>query len=297
MELRHLKSFVVLAEELNFTRAANRMHMAQPPFSQRIRQLETEMGVSLFKRHSRQVRLTPAGQAFFDEVGPLLSKLESAIEACQQIERGTKGLLRVGFTGRASQTLLPLVTRVCGRSFPEVTLDIQGPYPTGELQLRLLNGELDIALCFLPLSHPDIDVRVHATCPLGLVLPKNHRLASSISVHLEELSVDPFVGYPANRGFLLRTAMDTACKQAGFIPRVIRETDSSQVLMSLVTAGVGITLAPRELERQEESRDLVFKDLNREGTSLDHGLAWRSNNSNPLLRKFLEIDLVEAETR
>jgi len=279
----------VLGEELNFTRAANRMHMAQPPFSQRIRQLETEMGVSLFKRHSRQVQLTPAGKAFFDEIRPLLAQLEGAIEACQQVERGTKGLLRVGFTGRASQMLLPLVVRVCEQNFPDVTLDIRGPHPTGDLQLLLLNGELDLALCFLPLTHPDIEVRVHATCTLGLALPKTHRLASSRQVSLSDLSADPFVGYPANRGFLLRTAMDAACKHAGFIPRVVRETDTSQVLMSLVAAGVGVTVAPQELEKQEESRDLVFKELSTEGASLDHGLAWRSNNSNPLLRKLLEV--------
>lgn len=278
----------MLGEELNFTRAANRMHMAQPPFSQRIRQLEEEMGVSLFKRHSRQVQLTPAGKAFFDDVRPLLSQLEGAIEACQQVERGTKGLLRVGFTGRASQTLLPLVVRVCEQNFPDVTLDIRGPHPTGDLQLLLLNGELDLALCFLPLTHPDIEARVHATCKLGLALPKTHRLASARQVSLGDLSADPFVGYPANRGFLLRTAMDAACKHAGFIPRVVRETDTSQVLMSLVAAGVGVTVAPQELEKQEESRDLVFKELSTEGASLDHGLAWRSNNSNPLLRKLLE---------
>lgn len=292
MELRHLRSFVALGEELNFTRAANRLHMAQPPFSQRIRQLEEEMGVSLFKRHSRQVQLTPAGKAFFDEIRPLLLKLEGAIEACQQVDRGTKGLLRVGFTGRASQMLLPLVVRVCEQNFPDVTLDIRGPHPTGELQLLLLDEELDLALCFLPLSHPGIESRVHATCTLGLALPKTHRLADSRQFKLSDLSADPFVGYPANRGFLLRAAMDAACKQAGFIPRVVRETDTSQVLMSLVAAGVGVTVAPQELEKQEESRDLVFKDLKMEDASLEHGLAWLSNNSNPVLKELLTIDLL-----
>lgn len=292
MELRHLKSFVVLGEELNFTRAANRMHMAQPPFSQRIRQLEEEMGVSLFKRHSRQVQLTPAGLAFFEEVRPLLAQLEGAIKACQQVERGSKGLLRVGFTGRASQTLLPLVVRVCEQNFPDVSLDIRGPHPTGELQLLLLNGELDLALCFLPVEHPDIESRVHATCTLSLALPKSHRLASSSRVQLSDLSADAFVGYPANRGFLLRAAMDAACKHAGFIPRVVRETDTSQVLMSLVAAGVGVTVVPRELEKQEESRDLAFKELHTEGTNLDHGMAWRSNNSNPVLKKLLAVGLL-----
>lgn len=290
MELRHLKSFVVLAEELNFTRAASRMHMAQPPFSQRIRQLEDELGVSLFTRHSRLVQLTPAGKSFFDEVGPLLSSLDGAIEACKQVEQGTRGRLRVGFTGRASQVLLPQVVRTFERHFPKVTLDIRGPHPTGELQRLLLNDELDLALCFLPLAHPDIQTRVHATCRLGVALPMNHRLASSPRVCLSELGADAFVGYPANKGFVLRTAMDSACKQAGFIPRVVRETDTSQVLMSLVSAGVGVTIAPQELHRHEESRNVVFKAFDAEGVSIDHGLAWRSSNNNLLLKKLLEVE-------
>lgn len=277
----------MLGQELNFTRAANRMHMAQPPFSQRIRQLEAEIGVTLFERHTRRVQLTAAGQAFFDEIEPLLAKLESAIETCQQVERGAKGVLRVGFTGRASQMLLPIVVRICEQDFPEVTLDVRGPHPTGDLQVLLLNGELDLALCFLPLGHPEIETRVHAVCTLGVALPKNHRLASSERINLTDLSADAFVGYPANRGFLLRTAMDTACSQAGFIPRVVRETDTSQVLLSLVAAGVGVTVAPQELESQQESRDLVFRELSTGGPHLEHGLAWRSSNHNPLLKKLL----------
>lgn len=289
MELRHLKSFVVLGEELNFTRAANRMHMAQPPFSQRIRQLEEELGVSLFERHSRKVQLTHAGQTFFDEVRPLLLQLESAVEACRQVEQGARGQLRVGFTGRASQVLLPLVVRVCEQNFPDITLDIRGPHPTGDLQLLLLDGELDLALCFLPLVHPGIDTRVHATCELGLALPKAHRLASSRQVTLGDLCADSFVAYPANKGFHLRTAMDDACKRAGFIPRVVRETDTSQVLMSLVAAGVGVTIVPQELQALEESKGLVFKPLSMDDTSVDHGMAWRSDNKNPLLKKLLDI--------
>lgn len=289
MELRHLKSFVVLAEELNFTRAARRMHVAQPPFSQRIRQLEAELGVSLFKRHSRQVQLTPAGQTFFDEVRPLLLQLEGAIEACQQVERGSKGRLRVGFTGRASQTLLPLVVRVVEQHFPDATLDVLGPHPTGELQQLLLDGQLDLALCFLPLNHPDIEARIHASCALGLALPKGHRLASARQVSLNDLSADAFVAYPANRGFLLRAAMDMACQHAGFVPRIVRETDTSQVLMSLVSAGVGVTIAPQELKSLEESRGLVFKKLSTPGARIDHGLAWRREHGNPLLKRLLEV--------
>lgn len=292
MELRHLRSFVVLSEELNFTRAAGRMHMAQPPFSQRIRQLEEELGVSLFTRHSRQVQLTHAGRALYDEVVPLLTKLDEAIEACKQVEQGARGLLRVGFTGRSSQVLLPLVVRVCEQHLPEVILDIRGPHPTGDLQWLLLDGELDLALCFLPLVHPSIDSRVHATCKLALALPKTHRLASSRQVLLSDLYADSFVGYPANKGFVLRATMDAACKHAGFIPRVVRETETSQVLMSLVAAGVGVTLVPEELQKLEESHNVEFKSLNAEEVRVDHGFAWMSSNRNPLLKRLLEIESI-----
>lgn len=271
------------------------MHMAQPPFSQRIRQLESELNVKLFERHTRKVSLSGAGKVFFEKIQPVLAQLDGAVEACRQADRGTNGQLRLGYTGRASQILLPLLVRVCGQRFPDVVLNIDGPHPTGALRLMLLNGELDVALCFLPLDEPRIESRAYAACEFVLALSATHRLASLSDVSLRMLEEDSFVGYPANKGFHLRATMDLACRRAGFLPRVARETETSQVLMSLIAAGVGVSIVPEELQALDESKGIVFKALGAECPSLSHGMAWLRNNQNPVLKNLLQIDLQQLQ--
>ncbi|RYX94655.1 MAG: LysR family transcriptional regulator [Comamonadaceae bacterium] len=294
MELRHLKGFLAVAQEQSFTRAANRLNMAQPPLSLRIRELEEELGVKLFERHTRKVALSHAGKAFFDAVEPLLFQLERAVEACQQADRGETGRLRVGYTGRASHLLLPRVMMAFRCQFPQVMLDIEGPLPTGTLRLKLLDGELDVALCFLPLADAGIETRVFAASEFVLAMPASHRLAGLDPLPLSLLANDTFVGYPSSKGFHLRDAMDAECLRAGFQPRVVRETETSQVLLCLVASGAGSSIVPRELQTQEGVEGVVFKPLDANAVRLSHGLAWMTNNRNPALRSLLSLDLAPA---
>lgn len=291
MELKHLLSFVAVAQEQSFTRAANRLHIAQPPLSQRIRQLEEELGVQLFLRTTRTVALSAAGQAYYDAITPLLSQLDMAAQACQRVARGESGVLRVGYSGRASHSLLPQLMLTFRTQFPAVVFDLVGPHPTGALRTKLLDRQLDLALCYLPLTGKGVCTRSVTMTEFSLVLPSTHRFAAMERVHLETLAQEPFVAYPSNLGFHLRQAMDDACQRAGFVPNVVRENESSLALLCLVAAGTGISILPSELAQQEPIAGIVFKPLGMTASRLQHGMAWLDENPNPALRNLLSLRL------
>ncbi len=291
MELKHLKSFLTVAQERSFTRAAERLHMAQPPLSQRIRQLEEELGVVLFERHTRRVTLSHAGQVFLSEVEKLFGQLDSAVEACQRANRGELGSLRVGYSGRASHLLLPRLIHAFRTRFPDTAMELIGPSPTHLMRTQLLDDVLDVALCFLPLTGPNLVTRSLSSVEFALVLPSTHPLAGLDEVPLAALAQEPFVAYPANKGYVLREAMEAECQRAGFRPRVVREGDTSQILLCLVAAGVGASILPSELQFQEEIQGVVFKSLGQGAHRLSHGIAWVASNTNPVLLNFLSLDL------
>lgn len=282
---------MAVAEERNFTRAAEKLHMAQPPLSQRIKQLESELGVQLFERNTRKVTLTSAGEVFHVEVGKVLDQLSHAVEACRRASKGDTGLLRLGYSGRATHMLLPRLLQAFRKAFPDVELDLDGPHPSGELRDKLLDDQIDVALCFLPLADPEIESRDYADIDFVLVMPSDHRFAQRTKLDLAEFSHEPFVAYPGGKGFLLRDTMDAQCASAGFQPRVVRESPNSQVLMCLVAAGVGVSIVPRELQYQEEIVGLTFKPLGPKALRLTHGMAWKRGNTNPALRSLLSTPI------
>jgi len=289
MELKDLRSFLTVAETLNFTAAAKRLHIAQPPLSLRIRQLEQELGAPLFVRSTRSVRLSAAGKAFREAVAPLLVKLDQAAETCRRAARGETGMIRIGYSGRASQHLLQQLLAACRAHLPGVVLDLAGPHPTGQLRVMLHDDAIDLALCFLPLNDRAIASRKVTLTEFSLVLPANHRLAARSRIQLAQLADEPFVGYPSNQGFHLRQAMDDACRRAGFSPTVVKESSASQLLLCLVAAGTGVSIVPSELEHQEVVPGTVFKKLGANAGRLEHGMAWLKGNLNPALKKLLAL--------
>lgn len=295
MELKHLRSFVAVTEEASFTKAANRLHISQPPLSQRIIELETELGVKLLDRTSRRVVLSAAGQVFFNEVQSLLGQLDLAIQTCRDVHSGETRKLVLGFTGRASHLLLPEVLRGARQEFPSVRLEIKGPKGTGALEEDLINGSIDAALCFLPLPDPRISSKACFTCRFSLVLPRFHSLASRTNIAISDLAEESFVGYPSTGGFQLRRAMNEICKSGGFEPRVMRESESSQVLLCLISAGAGISILPRELSIFGDVGDVVFKSIDDTAVQLQHGVAWLKANTNPALLKLLRLGVLSAD--
>ena len=288
IELRHLRCFLAVAQEMNFTRAAQTLHMAQPPLSRQIRDLENVLGVDLFDRTTRSVSLTAAGTAFQAEIQKLFPQLEYAVDAARKAAQGHHGRLRLGYTGRASHSLLPSLLREYRAKYPDVTVDIEGPRPTGYLKQELLGERLDIVLCFLPVVEDGLSAIQMLTTNLTIALPTAHRLAQQATLAVTDLSDEKFVAYPAGQGFHLRGAMEAECMRAGFRPSVVRESEASQTLLCLVAAGTGVALMPDDTESLLID-GVVFKPLPRGSIKLEHGIVWHKENTNPALRNLLDL--------
>ena len=256
MELRHLRYFVAVAEELNFTRAAARLHIGQPPLSMQIRDLEGEMGVRLFERTQRRVALTPAGQCLLEHAYRILGGVREAVEAAQRAARGELGELRVGFTSSLPFTdLLPDALHDYRRRFPAVRLQLSEMF-TPEQFGALARGELDVGFVRLQGGRaPDgIALREIARNPLRLVVNASHRLAGAAAVSFAELRDEDFIGFPADVGTDLPAVLRGLCRQAGFEPRIVQTAREATTQIGLVGAGLGVAVLPAPLETVRMAR-------------------------------------------
>lgn len=288
MELRYLTAFVAVAEELHFGRAARRLQMAQPPLSQQIRQLEKELGVQLFERNTRSVRLTSAGQSFLEPVRTVLDDLDLATRAVKAAGRGEYGRVTVGFAGASSHESLPLLTGAVRAAHPGIELVLTGQTYADVALARVAEGTLDLGFVRLPASRPGVRTRVIHDEELICALPSDHRLAQQERIAIGELAEEPFVSFPANAGSSLRDAMVNACEQAGFTPRVTQEAPDSNTILALVAAGVGVTLTLTSVQHIQGT-GLVYRPLDGDPIRLHAALAWRADNPSAALRTVLAV--------
>lgn len=290
MELRHLRYFVAVAEELNFTRAAARLHIGQPPLSMQIRDLEGEMGVRLFERTQRRVALTPAGQCLLEHAYRILGGVREAVEAAQRAARGELGELRVGFTSSLPFTdLLPDALHAYRRRFPAVRLQLSEMF-TPEQFGALARGELDVGFVRLQGGRaPDgIALREIARNPLRLVVNASHRLARAAAVSFAELRDEDFIGFPADVGTDLPAVLRGLCRQAGFEPRIVQTAREATTQIGLVGAGLGVAVLPAPLEtvRMARVRYLPIIDAD---AQFRLAVATVEGTPSPLLQGFLDV--------
>ena len=290
MELRHLRYFVAVAEELNFTRAAARLHIGQPPLSMQIRDLEGEMGVRLFERTQRRVALTPAGQCLLEHAYRILGGVREAVEAAQRAARGELGELRVGFTSSLPFTdLLPDALHAYRRRFPAVRLQLSEMF-TPEQFGALARGELDVGFVRLQGGRaPDgIALREIARNPLRLVVNASHRLARAAAVSFAELRDEDFIGFPADVGTDLPAVLRGLCRQAGFEPRIVQTAREATTQIGLVGAGLGVAVLPAPLEtvRMARVRYLPIIDAD---AQFRLAVATVEGAPSPLLQGFLDV--------
>ncbi|TVT52477.1 LysR family transcriptional regulator [Amycolatopsis rhizosphaerae] len=288
MELRHLTSFLAVAEELHFGRAARRLGMAQPPLSQQIRNLEKELGVRLFERNTRSVRLTGAGEAFLEPVRRVFDELDTALRTARAAGEGEVGRVTVGFAGASSHESLPLLTRAVRAAHPGLELVMKGQTYANVALAGVADGSLDLGFVRLPVSSPGVRHRVIDEEEMLCALPADHRLARRERVPLEELAGEPFVTFPANAGSTLRDASVQACQRAGFHPKVVQEAPDSYTILALVAAGVGVTLTLTSC-RHIQQTGLVYRPLAGPAIRLHAALAWREDNPSRALRTVLAI--------
>jgi DNA-binding transcriptional LysR family regulator len=288
-----MEAFIVVAEELNFRRAAERLHMAQPPLSQQIKRLEREVGATLLSRTTRHVSLTPAGAAFLQEARRAVQAAQAAPRAAKAAAAGQLGVVRLGFSGPTSYEVLVLLTKMYRERRPKVRLDVVGPVFGGELIERLDRNEIDAGLVRLPVPGSRMSVREITRHPIAVALPADHPLATRQEIALSELRDESVISYPANRGAGTLTVIHSAFLAHGFSPNIVQEAPDTHTIMSLVGAGAGIgfVLASAGHIKLPGVVLIPVPDI----PPIPLALAWRENDTNPALLALVDLlDLVSA---
>ena len=296
MKLRHLQSFVAVAEELHFGRAAERLHMAQPPLSEQIRQLEAELGVTLLRRTTRRVELAPAGEVLLARAREILASVDRATQDTQRAARGELGRLAVGFTGSSTYALLPALAAALRSALPGVLLELHGELLTPAQVASLLDGTLDLGLLRPPVRQRELAFEVIRWEPLIAAIPQAHPLAAADAVPLEKLSAEPFISYPSHFRSVLHDAIEETCAAHGFLPRVAHEVSETATLVSFVAAGLGVSLVP-ESTRHMTVDGAVYRPLAGDTTTVELAVAWRRDDVTPVLERALEVVRSEFGSR
>ncbi|MCT9624823.1 LysR family transcriptional regulator [Pseudarthrobacter equi] len=285
METRHLKYFIAVAEERHFGRAAQRLHMAQPPLSQQIRQLEEQLGTVLLLRTTRKVELTPAGQLLLDRGRRLVEELEALESDVGLVGAGATGVIRAGFTGTATYRLMPVIVAAARRRHPGLRITVQGEMLTPQMEAALEEGRLDVAVLRPPVRSSEVELKFLEQDQLVAALPADSELAEKGMLDIKDLAEQDFIGYPAHSS--VNTIFMDACRQAGFQPRMVQEAKETSTLLSLVAAGMGIALVPMT-SRMFTFQGVAFRPL-RNPPPVDLAVAWNRNNRTPLIDNFLAL--------
>lgn len=286
MDLRHLRYFIAVAEELSFTKAAERLHKAQPPVSQQIRQLEDEMGVTLLNRTRRHVELTEAGRIFLEQARQILRSTESAVVLAQRAQRGEIGRLTVGFFEHMSYTLLPPILRAYRERFPSVEVQLRW-FPVIRQAEALRRGDLDIAFMRLV---PDLNEVTWETIleePFVLAIPSGHPLADVETVSLKNCAQEQFIMYMADLAPDFHAMNLRMCASAGFVPKVASEVGQVYTLLGLVSSGAGIGFVPASVQQVHFDR-VVYKPIQGKQLMYEVMLGWNQRNPTALMKAFVE---------
>jgi DNA-binding transcriptional LysR family regulator len=287
MELRHLRSFVVVAEELNVGRAATRLHLTQPSLSRQIAALERDVGVPLFTRIRRRFALTPAGEIFLAAAQEIVRRADDAARDARRADRGELGTLRLRFVQSATFQAVPRLLGAFRSAYPDVILDLE-TMTTLRQTAALRAGRIDVGLIRLPIGEPALSTRVISRDPLVVALPAGHPLADHPRLSLAALADEPFVLYTRSFGPSVQDAIIGHCIAAGFSPRIVQEAADVQTIVSLVAAGVGISLLISPTPPIAEDA-VVYRPIADDLPPWEMALAWSPDNETPVLSRFLTI--------
>lgn len=286
MELRHLRYFVAVAEELNFRRAAERLRLAQPALSAQIKALEEELDVRLLERTTRLVRLTQAGRLFLDEARVVLGAASHAEQLARKAEHGIVGTLRVGVIAPAASPWLARVLRHFHQRFPGVQLALSEITSAEQLR-RLRAGELDAGLLRPPVGSPDLEWRFVEQSPQVLAAPAGHRLARKRRLTWKDFDGEGLVMIQPSQQHGFYDAFLATCARAGARTHPAQYAQDVQIKMWLISAGFGV--APATAALSEVKRPgLVFRPLPPGLPPVETVLVWRRDDTSPLVKNFLD---------
>jgi DNA-binding transcriptional LysR family regulator len=290
VDLHQMRQFVAVAEELHFSRAAARLNMAQPPLSQSIKRLETSLGFPLFVRTQRRVELTPAGQVFLAEARRTLQHADEAVRLARRAASENLAELSVTFTSAALYRVLPAALRAHRDRFPSVEVRLDERSTDGQIT-GLQDGSVDVGFVTPPLKAVSgLELEVISRDRFALAVPSSSPLAQRDSVALGELANEAFVLFPYVQGPILHGRLMSACRQAGFVPRVRQEARQMHTIFSLVAAEMGVSLVP-EGARSMRVDGVTMVALNDFPLDLtwDLSIIWKPKGAGRPLRAFIEI--------
>ncbi|GAA4488014.1 LysR substrate-binding domain-containing protein [Gluconacetobacter asukensis] len=285
IDIRQMRYFVVLAETLHFGRAAERLHLSQPPLSRQIAALEKELGVRLLERHSRHATLTHAGRRFLADSKAVLAAFDQACLNAQLAERGQLGELSIGFMMYATYTVIPGLVRRYVANYPMVHTRLREVVP-GSLAADILAGRFDAGIMFDPGFIRGLETSAILSEPLCLAVPSDHPLAVRPLIEAKDLEDEPLIAAPVEVSSMLRDAIVQYCRSGGFEPTIRLETQLQHTIVNLVAEGLGIALVPQGI-RKVTVAGTIFRDLE-DAPIVNHVVAWRPGNLNPALVPFLK---------
>jgi len=288
MELRHLRYFVGVAEALSFTKAAEKLHTAQPSLTRQIKDLEEELGVRLLNRTKQQVTLTDEGRSFLVDAKRVLALAAETVESVRRLRSGETRALNVGYVSNLFYDLLPNTLSSFHQSFPTVSVNLFD-LSCGEQFRALEDGKLDLGFVGLheAIARRGLEFRSIASYKTVAALPKDNPLVGHPTVELKALASMFFIGmseasYPGYRDWLTKT-----CRRAAFTPKVLQDVDLERTMIHAVAAGLGVALVPEQLKKLEHD-NVVFRPLN-PTVATEGCVAWRSENTTAALQAYVRI--------
>ena len=287
MELRHLRYFKAVADELNFTRAASGLRVAQSAVSSQIQDLENELGVVLLERSRRRVRLTAAGQAFFEATERILRSVEDASRQARRIGQGEYGTLAIGFIGSQSHEWMPRVLKRFRAKYPEVEVTLTEIHPSQQLE-ALVARTLDVGLVgpIAGKTPPGLRLECFSEEWPFVGMPSDHRFARLHKVALAQLKDEPFIFTSEKNSPNYRSLISRMCERAGFIPRVVQEVDRARTGVQYVAAGFGISIFAEHISRLP-APGVRFVPLSGSVQKMRYGIAWRKG-AEEVVARFVE---------
>ncbi|TDY88061.1 UNVERIFIED_ORG: DNA-binding transcriptional LysR family regulator [Herbaspirillum seropedicae] len=285
IELRHLTYFRTVAETLHFGRAAELLHISQPPLTRQIAALERELGAQLFDRSKRAIQLTSAGKYFYRDTTEIFKALERAKRNAASSSTGQSGALKVGFMMSSAYNILPAVTRHYSAAYPEVDMRLS-EYVPNLLATDIEDEKIDVGIMYRPEDCRRLDSYTIYAEPLLAVLPRRHRLAHKPDISAAELAEDAFISIPRPIAPVVYDLIQQHCQLHGFRPRIVLETNLQQTIVNLVGEGLGVALVPTSMQAMHLDTT-VFKPLIGAPT-VEVAVIWNRENTNPCIRTFAE---------
>jgi len=288
VDLRQLRYFLAVADERSFSRAAERLHVSQPPLSTHVKSLETELGVRLVDRTNRGATLTPAGQVFYDEIRIILRRLDQARLKAQNAGRGDAGQLSIGFVSIADYGILPPALRRFRERFANV--DVQLHELTTDAQIKgIRSGTLDLGIGLGPVEETDLVFEPLLQERLLLAAPRGHRLMKgSDAVRLKALAGESFIVPPRELAPGLYDLILSECRANGFTPRISQHARQMQTIIGLVASGMGVALVPSSVKNMKRA-GVQYRTVQGSRARVELGLIRRRDDDDPLSRNFTVV--------